>query len=34
MFNVSLKPKKKIFPFENVVNHAVPMMAKDKDKAA
>jgi hypothetical protein len=34
MFNVLLKLKKKIFPNEDVVNHAVPSLKEDWDKAA
>jgi hypothetical protein len=34
MFNVLLKLKKKIFSNEDVVNHAVPSLKEDWDKAA
>jgi hypothetical protein len=34
MFTVLLKLKKKIFPNEDVVNHAVPSLTEDWDKAA
>jgi hypothetical protein len=34
LFNLLLKLKKKIFQDENAVNHAVPRLAKDKDKTA
>ena len=34
MLNVLLKPKKKKFPDEEVENHAVPELARNKDKTA
>jgi hypothetical protein len=33
MFDVVLKPKKKRFPDEDVINHAVPSLERDEDKA-